>query len=95
MSSAKCVAQIKPGMRDSDVTALAQYEGQLLGSEQGIFLGMSAEIGKPSVFRAEDIFKAEPSARAIIFPCSSKIMALADFIPNWPERLFSEKHRRN
>jgi len=46
----KVVAQVKPGMRDSDVTALAQYEGQLLGSEQGIFLGMSAELGKPSSF---------------------------------------------
>ena len=43
-------AQIKPGMRDSDVTAIAQYEGQLLGSEQGIFLGMSAKIGTPSSF---------------------------------------------
>jgi Xaa-Pro aminopeptidase len=46
----KVVAQIKPGMRDSEVTALAQYEGQLLGSEQGIFLGMSAELGRPSAF---------------------------------------------
>src|SRR5215469_6891216 len=35
----KVVSQIKPGMRDSDVTAIAQYEGQLMGSEQGIFLG--------------------------------------------------------
>lgn len=46
----RVLAQIKPGMRDSNVTALAQYEGQLLGSEQGIFLGMSAKIGKPSAF---------------------------------------------
>jgi len=46
----KVLSQIKPGMRDSDVTALAQYEGQLLGSEQGIFLGMSAKLGTPSSF---------------------------------------------
>lgn len=46
----RVLEQIKPGMRDSDVTSLAQYEGQLLGSEQGIFLGMSAKIGKPSAF---------------------------------------------
>jgi Xaa-Pro aminopeptidase len=46
----KVVSQIKPGMRDTDVTAIAQYEGQLMGSEQGIFLGMSAKLGKPSSF---------------------------------------------
>ena len=46
----KVLAQVRPGMRDADVAALAQYEGQLLGSEQGIFLGASAAIGKPSAF---------------------------------------------
>ena len=46
----KLLKQIKPGMRDSDLAALAQYEGQLLGSEQGIFLGMSARMGAPSAF---------------------------------------------
>jgi len=46
----KVLSHIKPGMRDIEVTALAQYEGQLLGSEQGIFLGMSAEIGQPAFF---------------------------------------------
>jgi Xaa-Pro aminopeptidase len=46
----KVVSAIKPGMRDIDVTALAQYEGQLLGSEQGIFLGSSAPVGQPARF---------------------------------------------
>jgi Xaa-Pro aminopeptidase len=46
----KVLSQVKPGMRDLEVTALAQYEGQLLGSEQGIFLGMSAQVGQPSFF---------------------------------------------
>jgi Xaa-Pro aminopeptidase len=46
----KVLAHIKPGMRDLEVTALAQYEGQLLGSEQGIFLGMSAKVGQPAFF---------------------------------------------
>jgi Xaa-Pro aminopeptidase len=46
----KVVSQARPGMRDSDLTAIAQYEGQLLGSEQGIFLGMSAAIGQPAPF---------------------------------------------
>jgi Xaa-Pro aminopeptidase len=32
-------------MRDTDITALAQYEGRLLGSEQGLFLGTSAPLG--------------------------------------------------
>jgi len=44
------LSHIKPGMRDIEVAALAQYEGQLLGSEQGIFLGMSAKLGQPAFF---------------------------------------------
>jgi Xaa-Pro aminopeptidase len=47
---AKVLTHIKPGMRDLEVAALAQYEGQLLGSEQGIFLGMSAKLGQPAFF---------------------------------------------
>jgi Xaa-Pro aminopeptidase len=47
---AKVAANIKPGMRDIDVTALAEYEGRLLGSEQGIFLGSSAPVGQPARF---------------------------------------------
>jgi Xaa-Pro aminopeptidase len=47
---AKVLSHIKPGMRDLEVAALAQYEGQLLGSEQGIFLGMSARVGQPAFF---------------------------------------------
>lgn len=46
----KILSHIKPGMRDFEVAALAQYEGQLLGSEQGIFLGMSAKLGEPAFF---------------------------------------------
>jgi Xaa-Pro aminopeptidase len=42
---ARLLAKVKPGMRDSDITALAQYEGRLLGSEQGLFLGTSAPLG--------------------------------------------------
>jgi Xaa-Pro aminopeptidase len=46
----KVLSHIKPGMRDLEVATLAQYEGQLLGSEQGIFLGMSARLGHPAFF---------------------------------------------
>lgn len=44
------LAHIKPGMRDIDVTALAQREGQIRGSEQGIFLGGSSPVGTRSPF---------------------------------------------
>ena len=47
---AELAKAIKPGMKDFEVTALAQYVGQLNGSEQGIFLGTSAPIGQPSAF---------------------------------------------
>ncbi len=47
---AALLANIKPGMRDVDVTALAQREGQVRGSEQGIFLGGSAPLGTRSPF---------------------------------------------
>jgi Xaa-Pro aminopeptidase len=47
---ARVCKQILPGMRDNDVTALAQYEGRLLGSEQGLFLGSSAPLGQASRF---------------------------------------------
>jgi Xaa-Pro aminopeptidase len=46
----KVQAGIRPGMRDIDVTALAQAEGQRLGSEQGIFLGASSPVGQRSPF---------------------------------------------
>src|SRR5262249_12438161 len=47
---ARLLAKVKPGMRDTDITALAQYEGRLLGSEQGLFLGTSAPLGARSGF---------------------------------------------
>ncbi len=47
---ARVARKIKPGMRDNEVTALAQYEGRLLGSEQGLFLGSSAPLGEASNF---------------------------------------------
>jgi Xaa-Pro aminopeptidase len=45
------VAAVKPGMRDSEVTALAQYEGERLGSEQGLFRCSSAPPGEPAILR--------------------------------------------
>jgi Xaa-Pro aminopeptidase len=47
---AAVLATIKPGISDIDVTALAQHEGQIRGSEQGIFLGCSARLGHASSF---------------------------------------------
>jgi Xaa-Pro aminopeptidase len=47
---AEVLKEIRPGMRDIDVTSIAQRKGQLLGSEQGIFLGGSAPVGIRSPF---------------------------------------------
>jgi Xaa-Pro aminopeptidase len=47
----KILPKIKPGMRDSELTALAQYEGELLGSEQGLFRCSSAPLGEPAILR--------------------------------------------
>ena len=48
---AKILPKIKPGMRDSELTALAQYEGELLGSQQGLFRCSSAPLGEPAILR--------------------------------------------
>ncbi len=42
---------VTPGKHDFEIAAYAQYVAQNLGSEQGIFLGSSAPLGKPAVFR--------------------------------------------
>ena len=39
-----------PACATSTSPALAEYEGRLLGSEQGIFLGSSAPVGQPARF---------------------------------------------
>ena len=44
----KVIKDIKPGMRDVDVTAMAYGDGWTQGSSQGIYLGGSAPLGKPS-----------------------------------------------
>jgi len=43
---------IRPGLRDFEVAAYAQYVGQQLGSEQGIFLCGSAPAGERAGFNA-------------------------------------------
>jgi Xaa-Pro aminopeptidase len=42
---------IRPGLRDFEIAAYAQYVGQQLGSEQGIFLCASATPGRAATFR--------------------------------------------
>ena len=42
---------IKPGLKDFEIAAYAQYVGQQLGSEQGIFLCSSAPPGQAASFR--------------------------------------------
>ncbi len=48
---AAVAAWVTPGKRDFEIAAYAQYVAQGLGSEQGIFLGSSAPLGRPAVFR--------------------------------------------
>lgn len=42
------IKEIRPGMKDSDVAAIALHAGQNLGSEQGVYLCQSWEIGSPA-----------------------------------------------
>jgi Xaa-Pro aminopeptidase len=43
-------AAVKPGMRDTEVAAVAQWYSQCHGSENGIYLCASMPLGKPSKF---------------------------------------------
>lgn len=47
---AAVAAWVRPGLRDYEIAAYAQQQAQLLGSEQGIFLGSSAPLGQPALF---------------------------------------------
>jgi Xaa-Pro aminopeptidase len=47
----RVAAFVRPGLRDFEIAAYAQYQGQLLGSEQGIFLNSSAPPGQAASFR--------------------------------------------
>jgi Xaa-Pro aminopeptidase len=42
---------VRPGLKDYEIAAYAQYTGQQLGSEQGIFLCSSAPWGQAASFR--------------------------------------------
>jgi Xaa-Pro aminopeptidase len=47
---ARVCDEMRPGMRDIDLSAFAQAQALKLGSEQGIFLGASAPVGVRSPF---------------------------------------------
>ncbi|MSQ72467.1 MAG: aminopeptidase P family protein [Betaproteobacteria bacterium] len=48
---ARVGAHIRPGMREFEVSAYAEYLGHLAGSDQGIFLGSSAPPGRAAGLR--------------------------------------------
>ena len=48
---ARLLERIEPGMRDAQVSAIMQYEGRLLGAEEGIINAGSAPIGSKAMFR--------------------------------------------
>lgn len=47
---AAVLSAIRPGMRDAELIAIAEHQGRLMGSEQGIFLGSSAPLGQRAGF---------------------------------------------
>ena len=46
---------VRPGLKDFEIAAYAQYLGQQLGSEQGIFLCSSAPPGQAASFRGRSL----------------------------------------
>jgi len=42
---------MKPGMFDFELSAYAQYQGQLRGSEQGLFIGSSSPAGVAAMYK--------------------------------------------
>ena len=44
-------AAFRPGVRDRDLTAAAEYTSLQLGSEQGLYMCVSSPIGTPAFFR--------------------------------------------
>ena len=67
---ARVLKKIKPGMRDIEVTALAQYEGRLLGSEQGLIpRHQSAPLGHRSEFRRPLLAGPHAQGRASTSRC--------------------------
>lgn len=47
---AKLLDWIKPGVRDFEINAFIDYQLQLLGAERGVYIGVSAPLGKPASF---------------------------------------------
>jgi Xaa-Pro aminopeptidase len=52
---ARVAGYLRPGLADFEVAAYAQYVGQQLGSEQGIFLCSSAPAGEAARFRPRQL----------------------------------------
>ncbi|MGH7090739.1 MAG: M24 family metallopeptidase [Stellaceae bacterium] len=47
----RTLPHIKPGLKDCEVMAFSHYQGMLLGSETGYYLGSSAPPGRPAFIR--------------------------------------------
>ena len=58
---------VRPGLKDYEVAAYAQYVGQQLGSEQGIFLCSSAPWGQAASFRPRSMQGRTHRARRCLF----------------------------
>ena len=47
----RTLPHIEPGLKDFEVMAFSHYQGQMLGSETGYFLGSSSPAGRPALIR--------------------------------------------
>lgn len=63
----RTLPHIKPGLKDFEVMAFSQYQGQLLGSETGYFLGSSAPAGRPASIRPRPQQGRELRAGDVLF----------------------------
>ena len=86
---------IKPGLKDFEIAAYAQYVGQQFGSEQGIFLCSSAPWGQAASFRPRsmqgrtlergDIYSllVENNGAGGYYTELSRIFVLGNAPPSW------------
>jgi Xaa-Pro aminopeptidase len=63
----RALAHIRPGMKDFEAMAFSQYQGQLLGSETGYFLGSSSPPGRPAFIRPRPQQGREMRAGDVLF----------------------------
>ena len=75
-------AAVKPGMRDTEVAAVAQHYSQCHGSENGIYLCASMPLGTAVEIRPTAMCRTASSRRATRSRCWSRTTARAACTPS-------------